>query len=283
MTVPNISQSGSANKLVQVGRDYIRYISVNLDAGNWGVLVINTIVALLVMMGLGTAARATYETGEAIMVETGMIENPHDRLCTPELAMLNLQIARYVADLDARGQLNPAIVADLPELEALQGPPGPAGPQGLQGLLGPQGVQGERGPQGERGLTGEQGPQGEKGDKGDRGERGPAGPQGDPGPQGEKGERGAQGEPGERGPQGEPGPQGEKGEPGIQGEPGERGAQGERGATGEQGPPGADGSPGISQRQFEALASFVDKLESQVQNHQHQPREQVLPQEQIVF
>ena len=276
MTSSN-TQSGSANKLVQVGRDYIRYISVNLDSGNWGVLVINTIVALLVMMGLGTAARATYDTGQTVMAETGIIEDPNDHLCTPELAMLNLQIARYVADLEARGQLNSAIVADLPELEALQGPPGPVGPQGEPGPVGTQGTQGERGPQGERGETGEQGIQGEKGDQGERGEQGPAGPQGESGPQGEKGEPGTQGP---VGPQGELGPQGQKGEPGLPGEQGLTGAQGltgERGETGEQGPPGIDGSPGISQKQFDALASSVNELQRIVQNYQNRSYEQALP------
>jgi serine/threonine-protein kinase len=49
-----ISQTGSAGKnLIQVGRDYIRYIRLNIAAGNWVIVIFNFIIIAVVVYGLG--------------------------------------------------------------------------------------------------------------------------------------------------------------------------------------------------------------------------------------
>ena len=223
MSSSEVSQSGSAGKsLIQVGRDYVRYISFNVSAGNWGVVLVNALVIVFVLLGVGTAAKATYRTARYRLGNSG------GSLCSPELAMLNLRIARQIGALTQNGELTSSVVAELPELEALQGPAGPRG---------------EIGPKGERGEKGEPGQPGEKGD---------------PGVPGEKGESGTAGEKGDRG---EIGPAGDRGLPGEPGTPGERG---EPGAPGQDGNPGRDGSPGVSREVVSALRSAIANNQAEI-------------------
>ncbi|NJM96055.1 MAG: hypothetical protein HC800_01525 [Phormidesmis sp. RL_2_1] len=92
-----LSQSGSAGKnLTQVGRDYIKYISFNIGAGNWGVVALNALVIAFVLLGIGTAAKATHRMTMNMLSKTSSVSSLEGSLCTPEMAMLNLQIARQV-------------------------------------------------------------------------------------------------------------------------------------------------------------------------------------------
>ncbi len=209
-------QSGSAGKnLTQVGRDYIKYISYNISAGNWGVVALNALVIAFVVLGLGTTAKAAHRTTINMMANDGLTS---EGICTPEMAMLNLQIARQVEKLSQDGQLTASAISDLPELEVLRGPSGPAGLKGEDGRPG---------------ARGESGPRGEKGERGLRGEQGKSGPKGDTGPKGETGEKG---DPGERGLQGESGVEGKAGLDGTR---------------------GLDGSPGVSAEEISNLSFAV--------------------------
>lgn len=232
-------QSGNAGKnLTQVGRDYIKYISYNIGAGNWGVVALNGIIMAFIVLGIGTAAKAAQRTTLNLMSGEGLVT---EGICTPEMAMLNLQIARQVGQLSENGQLNESVISELPELKVIQGPPGPKGEPGVQG------------------ISGEKGEPGEVGETGLPGEKGDPGPQGVKGEPGEKGEKGDQGDPGDVGPQGPQGEQGEKGEKGDVGEPGRPGEKGDPGLQGIQGEPGEDGSPGVSLETVNELSSEIDR------------------------
>ncbi len=194
----NGSQVGSAGKnLIQVGRDYVRYLKLNIDSGNISVVVLNGIVILLIILGTISAAKSVTNVAQSFRSKNdNPVKLPPDlsKVCTPEMARLNLQIARQVADLENQGVITSELISKLPSLEELKGEPGP---QGIQGEIGPQGLKGEIGPQGLKGEIGPQGLKGEPGPQGLKGEPGPQGLKGEPGPQGLKGEIGPQGLKGE--------------------------------------------------------------------------------------
>ncbi|MEL6779718.1 MAG: hypothetical protein AAFO06_20965, partial [Cyanobacteria bacterium J06597_16] len=105
------SQSGSAGKnLTQVGRDYIKYISYNIGAGNWGVVALNMAVFVFILLGIGSTAKATYRTTRNLAFESSILSSPEGGICSPEMAMLNLQIARQVQNMSQDGQLTAAVV-----------------------------------------------------------------------------------------------------------------------------------------------------------------------------
>ncbi|MFS0515404.1 hypothetical protein ACEYW6_11875, partial [Nostoc sp. UIC 10607] len=157
----NGSQVGSAGKnLIQVGRDYVRYLKLNIDSGNISVVILNGIVIVLVILGTISAAKSVTNVAQSFRSKDNnpvKLQPDLSGMCTPEMARLNLQIARQVADLKNQGVITSELISQLPSLEELKGEPGP---QGLKGETGPQGLKGETGPQG---LKGETGPQGLKG------------------------------------------------------------------------------------------------------------------------
>lgn len=218
----------SSNSIIQVGRDYTRYLHLQFESGNWITLLANGAVISLVAYGL--------ISGTQSMVSYALDMGNREPLCSSRVHKLSLALAREVAQVNASMPENErqAILA-IPDF---QGPKGEQGIQGRQGERGPQGLRGERGLQGPQGLTGPQGVPGSQGPQGEIGPQGPAGSQGDPGLQGEPGSRGLTGPQGEAGPQGLQGPPGSPGEPGLRGEPGLQGPPGE---PGPQGPPGPQG------------------------------------------
>jgi Collagen triple helix repeat (20 copies) len=167
----NGSQVGSAGKnLIQVGRDYVRYLKLNIDSGNISVVVLNGIIIVLVILGTISAAKSVTNVAQSFRSkDDNSVKLPPDlsKVCTPEMARLNLQIARQVADLENQGVITSELISKLPSLEELKGEPGP---QGLKGETGPQGLKGETGPQGLKGETGPQGLKGETDPQGLKGE-----------------------------------------------------------------------------------------------------------------
>ncbi|MEO0541310.1 MAG: hypothetical protein AAFZ80_10660, partial [Cyanobacteria bacterium P01_A01_bin.105] len=158
-------QVGVAHRdLIQVGRDYVRYIKLNVESGNVGVVVVNALVVLAILFGLSG--------GVAYAVTNVMKYMP------------------MIGNDDASGTAQPP---DLP----VSNPPGPPGPRGEPGRAGQAGAQGEVGPPGEAGAAGAAGPQGQPGLIG---ETGPIGPPGEQGAAGEPGQPGLPGEQGEQGP-----------------------------------------------------------------------------------
>ena len=113
MPSPKVAQSGSAGKnLFQIGHDYNHYLSYNISAGNWGVVAFNALVIVFLLMGIGTAAQTTYQMTRNGLIKMGMIK-PEPSFCTPELAMLNMQIARQIGALTESGELSAAVIGDL--------------------------------------------------------------------------------------------------------------------------------------------------------------------------
>ena len=57
-----IQKSGASNSVVQVGRDYVRYLQLHLSAGDWGTILVNVAFLGLALYGLASGARsvATY-------------------------------------------------------------------------------------------------------------------------------------------------------------------------------------------------------------------------------
>ncbi len=191
---PQPSQMGYAGKdLIQVGRDYIKYITYNWNAGNWGVAIANLLILVLIFYGLingiwrGVAIAKNLASGDNSPA-LGTLPTEDEDSCAVVLSGLESVTQRLEI-------LNTTLLE-------------------VEGIPGPQGPQGEPGPIGDTGPAGPAGPQGEPGPIGDTGPQGPAGPQGEPGPIGDTGPRGLQGPRGEPGP-GPAGPQGSQGEPGT--------------------------------------------------------------------
>lgn len=236
-----IAQEGTAsNSLIQVGRDYIRYLQINFEAGNWVPILANVAVLGLIFYGITSVSRSAVTYAENVQNS--------EELCSPRVQKLALAFSREVALSNAAlpEDKRQAILA-IPEFQGPKGEKGDRGPQGIPGdigKVGPVGPPGEAGPQGdkgekgEKGDTGEQGPKGETGPAGSRGLRGEKGERGARGGQGPRGLTGLQGPKGEKGDRGSTGSRGPQGLPGIQGPVGPRGSRGSRGPRGPQGRPG---------------------------------------------
>lgn len=232
-----VQQGTASNSLVQVGRDYIRYLQFNLEAGNWIPIFVNVAFLGLIFYGVFSAARSAVTYAEDVRSSEG--------LCSARVQKLALAFSREVARNNAAlpEEQRLAILA-IPEF---QGPQGKPGERGVPGVPGPKGDAGPVGPQGEVGPQGLQGEKGDTGTQGPKGETGPAGARGLRGEKGERGVTGAQGPQGLRGVRGSVGPQGlkgDKGDRGTTGATGARGPQGLQGARGPVGPPGPRGPKG---------------------------------------
>lgn len=189
---PSAAQVAYAGKnLVQVGRDYVRYINFNFKSGNWGVAIANLFILALIIYGLAEGIVGTATFASSLMIEPGDPES-FCRSATQELDQLGSTLNRMEQRVNS--------------LSAVPGPVGPPGEAGVQGIpgatgsLGPQGAVGPPGPQGEPGVPGAQG---------EIGPIGPPGPIGVPGAQGFQGPEGPQGPQGLQGPEGPAGPSGQ--------------------------------------------------------------------------
>ena len=201
---PAIVQEGKAsNSLIQVGRDYIRYLQINFEGGNWTPILVNVACLGLIFYGLASATRS------AVSYATNLQET--EGLCSPRMQKLALAFSREVALNNA--ELPADQRQSILDISDFQGPQGKQGECGLQGIKGDVGLQGNLGSPGEKGDRGLQGSQGLKGEKGDhglqgipwiqgfQGDRGLTGPQGRTGARGACGPQGARGRQGDRGPQ----------------------------------------------------------------------------------
>lgn len=67
----NIKQTGQAGRdLIQVGRDYLNYIKINVGAGNWSVIVINFVVITVMLYVIGGISGALF----------GVLKNIHQNI-----------------------------------------------------------------------------------------------------------------------------------------------------------------------------------------------------------
>ena len=137
-------QIGFSNRdLIQVGRDYIRYIKFNVESGNVGVVLVNALVVLAILFGISGGVAYAFNT------------------------------TKQMVGLSPREEPGPIPGPAGPQGEpGAPGAAGPVGPQGPRGEAGSPGVQGDRGipgTAGEPGISGATGPQGEIGLQGERG------------------------------------------------------------------------------------------------------------------
>jgi hypothetical protein len=182
----NSQQQGFAKRdLIQVGRDYINYITYNIDRGNWGVVLANLGAIALIVFGLINALATGVSAAKAA------IGQPDDSTCSTFTTKIS-NLEGKVNNIDQSVQ---RIV------------PVPKNPNSGQSST----TIGIKGDQGDKGEPGAQGIPGDKGDKGEPGVQGIPGDKGEPGAQGIPGDKGDKGEPGESGPAGPQGPRGEKG------------------------------------------------------------------------
>jgi hypothetical protein len=57
-----VTQKGkSEGVLIQVGRDYFKFIRINILTGNWWVVIINLLIVFLVIYGIGNGAKITID------------------------------------------------------------------------------------------------------------------------------------------------------------------------------------------------------------------------------
>ncbi|MEO0536702.1 MAG: hypothetical protein AAF215_22840 [Cyanobacteria bacterium P01_A01_bin.123] len=85
-----ISQDGTAQKkLVQVGRDYVRYLQIQLSSGNWKMILANFLALALVGHGITNSIHSFLLA--SIKIQVG------SQLCSAEINRLSLEIAQAVA------------------------------------------------------------------------------------------------------------------------------------------------------------------------------------------
>ena len=154
----NTQNANAGRDLIQIGRDYVRYLQLQIDSGNISVVIVNGIVIVLVILGTISTAKAV--TNQSKNIYNRILGNKPtfdkiEDLCTPEITRLNLQIAREIAQLEKNGEMSSQLILYLQTMEEFKGEPGEKGEKGDKGEQGPRGPQGEQGP---RGPQGEQGP-----------------------------------------------------------------------------------------------------------------------------
>lgn len=164
-------QMGFAGKnLIQVGHDYISYITYNIQKGNWGIVLANGGVVAIVVFGFINGCVSGIAT---VKTALGMSDAS---ICTQLQTTLG-QIDQKVNRLDESVQgVLPPPGTTLVGIKGDKGVPGPPGPRGPQGVPGARGLQGTAGPPGARGEKGEAGAPGQQGIPGPQG---PSGPKGD--------------------------------------------------------------------------------------------------------
>jgi hypothetical protein len=199
--------------LIQVGRDYINYMTYNIHKGNWGVVWANAGVIFVIVFGLVNGLAGGVAAAKA------SIGQPDNSTCA--------QFSKVISTLDGKVNDLDKSVQRIIRIDDGKTPGST--------IVGVKGEKGDPGVPGEKGAKGDQGDPGIAGAKGDKGDPGAPGEKGDPGIAGAKGDKGDKGDPGAPGEKGDPGIAGEKGEKGDPGAPGEKG---EKGDKGDQGPPG---------------------------------------------
>ncbi len=190
-------QTGVAGKnLVQVGHDYMEYITYNIGQGNWGGVVANFGIILVVLLGLINGV------AQGVAFAKTSLGAKDESACAAFQNSIS-QLAGQVNTLDQSMQRlvpipgTPVSGVNRTTLVGLKGEKGEKGDPGVPGRSGAKGDPGAVGRQGEKG---DPGPRGEKGEKGDNG------PQGIPGQPGSTGAKGDPGPPGEKGAKGDPAP-----------------------------------------------------------------------------
>lgn len=150
----------AGKNLIQVGRDYVRYISFNFETGNWGAAIANLLILSLIAYGLLNGLLSGVAVATRLVFPEAIEPLPVDG-CAIVNQKLD-EVSSRIERMETR-------------IQTIKGIPGAPGALGAQGERGEQGLPGERGGPGERGLPGEPGEQGEQGLPGERGEPGAPG------------------------------------------------------------------------------------------------------------
>lgn len=80
----NVSPQGTAGRdVIQVGGNYLRFIQVNLDAGNWGVILSHCLLFLLIISGVGFGTKSVINYFQQ---HTVINDPPDPPTATPSLA-----------------------------------------------------------------------------------------------------------------------------------------------------------------------------------------------------
>jgi hypothetical protein len=162
----------AGKNLIQVGRDYIRYISFNLNSGNWGVAIANLAVLGLIFFGLINGLwRGATLAADLINPSQDAPEDPGIGI-NPEIDTCAIAVQGMVEEMGVLTQRFEQLDQQIQTIEGIPGPPGPPGEPG------PVGPPGESGPPGEPGPVGATGPPGLPGEPGPQGPQGPQGPPG---------------------------------------------------------------------------------------------------------
>ena len=139
-----MQQGTAGNSLVQVGRDYIRYLQVNFEAGNWIPIFANIAILGLIFYGITSATRSAITYAENVQNSEG--------LCSARVQKLALAFSREVAKNNvALPEEHRLAILAIPEFQGPQGEPGARGEQGIPGKtgkIGPVGPEGKVGQQG---------------------------------------------------------------------------------------------------------------------------------------
>ncbi|NJN88758.1 MAG: collagen-like protein [Leptolyngbyaceae cyanobacterium SL_7_1] len=116
--------------LIQVGRDYIRYISFNFETGNWGVAIANLLILSLIAYGLVNGLLS----GASAVAER-IAPEPIPPLPGDDCVVVNETLEKLDSKIDR-------IDSRVRSIRVIPGPQGERGEPGLRGIPGEQGDQG---------------------------------------------------------------------------------------------------------------------------------------------
>ena len=161
----SMGQDGQAGRdLIQIGRDYMKYITYNIHSENWGVVFANFLVIFLIVFGLTNGLAS----GAIAVARLAQGRSPAVGSCTA----VNNEVKKLQGKIDS-------LQTEVTKSAGMVGQKGPTGDPGLRGVPGIAGVPGPKGAVGDKGSKGDPGDPGPIGAQGPVGDKGPVG---DPGP-----------------------------------------------------------------------------------------------------
>ena len=86
-------QATQGKNLTQVGRDYVRYLQLHFNSGNWIAILINITIWALIAHGLANSAQSFVELTTEMQTQ--------NTLCSTELTRLTIELAQEVARTDS--------------------------------------------------------------------------------------------------------------------------------------------------------------------------------------
>ena len=182
-----IQQAGIAKNLIQVGRDYINYVRIQADLGNWSSVIISLGIIILAMGGFSYGVRLLFNNlsvaaspVEELSVCSATISEVTDKI-TGELG--NYYLPKIVNGLQGQDGRGIDSVSTTPEgdltltfsdntQQLISEFRGKDGKNGVDGKHGKNGIDGKNGEDGKDGINGKNGKDGEDGKDGINGKNG---------------------------------------------------------------------------------------------------------------